>query len=173
MLFIWFSIQIFWKNHEITKRIFVNWMKNLHKTFSCQRNDSIIDFFVLKSINLSWWKVKILLTKQLCRFSCSNFRHLINNRFFCSSKSINQSIVDFFLNFRHLFTNYLFLIIKLTNNYSKFQSKILNYVSFRFVCFNDLFVSIIFNKFVTTINEFVSMTFYERIRISISMKSLQ
>ena len=48
----------------------------------------------------------------------------------------------------------------------------LRFASFRF-CFSDLFASTTFSEFVTTINEFVSITFYERTRTSISINSLQ
>ena len=68
-------------------------------------------------------------------------------------------------------SNHLFQINKQSFKISnkKFE---LRFVSFRF-CFSDLFVSTTFNEFVTTISEFVSMTFYERVRTSISMNSLQ
>ena len=53
---------------------------------------SIVDFFVLK-INQS---MNLLQRQSIVDFFFSNFRHLINNRFFCF-ESINQSIMSIFL----------------------------------------------------------------------------
>ena len=103
---------------------------------------------------------------QSCRFFCSNFLHLINNRFsFCSSTSNNFYNNHFSETLKHrllkkkiiYISNHLFQINKQSFKISNKKFK-LRFVSFRF-CFSDLFVSTTFNKFVTTINKFVSMKF--------------
>ena len=104
-----------------------------------------------------------------CRFSFSNFRHLINSRFFFCSSTSNDLYNNHFLEtLKHRLikrkieiihtSNHLHLIHKSTINIQNIKQKKLNFVSFR-ICFNDLFVSMIFSEFVTTISEFASMKF--------------
>ena len=90
MLFIWRSIQVFWKNHEITERIFVNWMKNLHRTSSCRRNDSIVDFLVLKVNQLIVMRDENSINKSIVDLFALRISQSINRRFSCFR--INQFI---------------------------------------------------------------------------------
>ena len=102
----------FEKDHEATERTFVNWMKNLHKASSCQRNESFFfenDDCILLSFDASWIcendRESAIMIVNLrkwrsvnCRSFFSSFRHLVNSRFSCSSRSVDiQSIVSIFL----------------------------------------------------------------------------
>ena len=113
----------------------------ISQSMSLLQRQSIIDFLVRRNQSIF---------SQLSIFLLESSTHL-NRRFFCSR--VNQ-----FIYFRMIFTIIVFLlnvetslvenknknhtqqshhqIIKSTNNHSKFQTKNLNYVSFRFVSFS-------------------------------------
>ena len=93
MYFTWRSTQVLREDHEVTERIFVSWMKNLHRASPCQRNDSIVDLLALRvSQSANSWP--FCFESQSISESATT---TVNSRSSCSSRSVDiQSIDDLY-----------------------------------------------------------------------------